>query len=144
MRRSRLEEILEQFPRRRMMVIGDCMLDEYVWGRVSRISPEAPVMVVEQEQTTYAAGGASNVAANVVALGAAAAIAGVIGDDPMGERLRDALVRLGVDPSGLLVAPGRPTTRKTRIVAHSQQVVRVDHEDTSPIPPELEARLCRH
>src|SRR4051794_12110416 len=113
MRRSRLEDILEQFPLRRVLVVGDCMLDEYVWGRVSRISPEAPVMVVEQERTTYAAGGASNVAANVVALGGAASIAGILGDDPMGERLREDLFRHGVDAGGLLVAPGRPTTRKT-------------------------------
>jgi rfaE bifunctional protein kinase chain/domain len=144
MRRSRLEEILEQFPRRRVLVVGDCMLDEYIWGRVSRISPEAPVMVVEQERTTYAAGGASNVAANVMALGGEAAIAGVIGRDPMGERLREELARLGVQTAGLLTDEDRPTTRKTRIVAHSQQVVRVDHEQTSPIPGHLEAQLREH
>jgi D-beta-D-heptose 7-phosphate kinase/D-beta-D-heptose 1-phosphate adenosyltransferase len=137
MRRSRLEEILEQFERRRIIVVGDCMLDEYIWGRVRRISPEAPVMVVEQERTTHAAGGASNVAANVVALGGAACIAGIVGDDPTGAFLREDLARLGADTAALLVAPGRPTTRKTRIVAHSQQVVRVDHEDRSPIAAEI-------
>src|SRR5262245_2567892 len=109
MRRSRLEELLEQFAHRRVLVVGDCMLDEYIWGAVSRISPEAPVMVVQQERTTYAAGGASNVAANVVALGGAASIAGVVGDDAMGDRLHEDLVRLGVDAGALLDTPGRPT-----------------------------------
>jgi D-beta-D-heptose 7-phosphate kinase/D-beta-D-heptose 1-phosphate adenosyltransferase len=141
MRRSRLEEILAQFPARRVLVVGDCMLDEYLWGRVSRISPEAPVMVVEQERTTYAAGGASNVAVNVVALGAAARMAGLVGEDAMGERLCEELGRIGVDTAGVLRVPGRPTTRKTRIVAHSQQVVRVDLEDRSPIAPEREQSL---
>jgi D-beta-D-heptose 7-phosphate kinase/D-beta-D-heptose 1-phosphate adenosyltransferase len=98
-------------------------------------------MVVEQERTTYAAGGASNVAANVVALGGTACMAGLIGDDLMGERLRDGLESLGVDTASLLVAAGRPTTRKTRIVAHSQQVVRVDHEDRSPIGAAKEIEL---
>ena len=74
---ARLDELIHDFRRRRVLVVGDCMLDEYVWGRVSRISPEAPVMVVEQERTSHAAGGASNVAANLVALGAQAGICGV-------------------------------------------------------------------
>jgi D-beta-D-heptose 7-phosphate kinase/D-beta-D-heptose 1-phosphate adenosyltransferase len=92
-------------------------------------------MVVEQERTTHTAGGASNVAANAVALGASACIAGVIGSDEMGIRLTDCLVRLGADTTGLVADPARPTTRKTRIIAHGQQVVRVDHEDRSPISP---------
>lgn len=141
MKRARLEELLDQFAARRVLVVGDCMLDEYLWGRVSRISPEAPVMVVEQERTTYAAGGASNVAANVVALGASTCMVGLVGEDAMGERLCQELNRIGVDTGGILRVAGRPTTRKTRIVAHSQQVVRVDVEDRSPIPAECEQRL---
>src|SRR5687767_7321161 len=126
MERARLEQLIRRFPEQRVLVIGDCMLDEYLWGRVSRISPEAPVMVVEQEGTSHAAGGASNVAANLVALGARAAICAVCGADAMGDLLRGELARMGVDAAGVVTDPSRPTTVKTRVIAHHQQVVRVD------------------
>ncbi len=141
MERERLQELLAGFPGRRVVVVGDCMLDEYVWGRVNRISPEAPVMVIEQERTTYAAGGASNVAANLVAMDGAAAIMAVVGGDVMAERLREELERQGVDHEGLLALSDRRTTVKTRIIAHSQQVVRVDHEDRHPVSAREEACL---
>jgi D-beta-D-heptose 7-phosphate kinase/D-beta-D-heptose 1-phosphate adenosyltransferase len=141
MRLTRLHEILETFSRRHVMVLGDCMLDAHLWGKASRISPEAPVMVVEEERTTYAAGGASNVAANLVSLGACASIVAVVGADADADRLRDELSRLRIGIEGLVTDPERPTTTKTRIIAHGQQVVRVDRESTRPISPDLEEKL---
>jgi D-beta-D-heptose 7-phosphate kinase/D-beta-D-heptose 1-phosphate adenosyltransferase len=120
------------------------MLDVHLWGRATRISPEAPVMVVEEERTSYAAGGASNVAANLVSLGARASIAAVVGADPMAQQLREQLLSLGVDPEGLIADPGRPTTTKTRIIAHNQQIVRVDREASHRIPPAVEGALAAH
>jgi D-beta-D-heptose 7-phosphate kinase/D-beta-D-heptose 1-phosphate adenosyltransferase len=98
-------------------------------------------MVVEEERTTYAAGGASNVAANLVAMGAHASIVAVVGEDASGERLREQLALLGIPVEGLVVDPSRPTTTKTRIIAHGQQVVRVDRECPQPISPALEEAL---
>ncbi len=141
---SRLDEMIRDFRHRRVLVVGDCMLDEYLWGRVSRISPEAPVLVVEQERTSHAAGGASNVAANLVALGARAGICAVCGADGMAELLRGELARLGVECAGVIQDPGRPTTVKTRVIAHNQQVVRVDRETQAPIPPTVEEALIQH
>jgi D-beta-D-heptose 7-phosphate kinase/D-beta-D-heptose 1-phosphate adenosyltransferase len=141
MTQARLEELLGAFAGKRVLVVGDCMLDEYLWGSVGRISPEAPVMVVDALRTSYAAGGASNVAANIVAMEGRVSIAAVVGDDAQGQRLRDELERQGVGHHGLVVDPARPTTVKTRIVAHSQQVLRVDREDRSPLPPALANRL---
>lgn len=141
---ARLEQLIREFRRRRVLVVGDCMLDEYLWGRVSRISPEAPVMVVEQERTSHAAGGASNVAANLVALGARAGICAVCGADPMAGLLRAELERLGVEEMGVVADRGRPTTVKTRVIAHNQQVVRIDRETRTPISPEVETALLSH
>ena len=141
MERERLNVLLSRFGGKRVLVVGDCMLDEYIHGRVNRISPEAPVMVVEHERTTHAAGGASNVAVNIVALGGHASIVAVVGDDLMGDRLRDELGRQGVVHSGVLAAPGRPTTVKTRIMAHHQQVVRVDREERTAITSEVAAQI---
>jgi rfaE bifunctional protein kinase chain/domain len=141
MESARLEQLIRSFRRLRVLVIGDCMLDEYLWGRVSRISPEAPVMVVEQESTSHAAGGASNVAANLVALGAHAGICAVCGADAMADLLRGELERLGVDCAGVVTERSRPTTVKTRVIAHNQQVVRVDREARTPIPASAEQSL---
>src|SRR5438105_12397078 len=96
MDRARLQELLDGFAGKRVLVVGDCMLDEYLWGHVNRISPEAPVQVVEQVETTYAAGGASNVAVNLVAMEGIASIVSVVGQDEMGMRLRMELERQGV------------------------------------------------
>jgi D-beta-D-heptose 7-phosphate kinase/D-beta-D-heptose 1-phosphate adenosyltransferase len=132
---DRLSALLGQFSGKRVLVIGDCMLDEYIWGRVNRISPEAPVMVVEQMETTFAAGGASNVAVNIVAMAGRASIVSVVGKDAMGEQLCAELARQGVSHAGVVVDGTRPTTVKTRIVAHNQQVVRVDREHRTAIAP---------
>jgi D-beta-D-heptose 7-phosphate kinase/D-beta-D-heptose 1-phosphate adenosyltransferase len=124
-----------------ILSVGDVMLDEYVWGDVRRISPEAPVPIVEIRGRTHAAGGAANVAAGVIALGGQAYLAGLIGEDAAGRALRDALTEAGVATEDLVVDPIRPTTCKTRVVAHSQQVVRTDHEDRSPMSAEIEATV---
>ncbi len=137
----RLHDLLRQFERKRVLVVGDCMLDEYIWGRVDRISPEAPVMVVEQVETTYAAGGASNVAVNVMAMDGAASLVAVVGDDEMATRLRTQLGERGVRHDGLVCDPHRPTTVKTRILAHNQQVVRVDREHRGPITAEAQQQI---
>ncbi|MGB9588461.1 MAG: D-glycero-beta-D-manno-heptose-7-phosphate kinase [Armatimonadota bacterium] len=125
---KRLNSILKLMEGQRVLVIGDVMLDEYVWGNVRRISPEAPVMVVEVERDSYTPGGAANVAKNIQTLGGKALLVGVIGNDEAGHTLSGSLHEMGVKTSGLVVDSSRPTTRKTRIIAHSQQVVRVDRE----------------
>jgi rfaE bifunctional protein kinase chain/domain len=124
-------ELLGRMRGRRVLVVGDLMVDEWIWGDVSRISPEAPVPVVAVRQHTFTLGGAGNVANNLRALGADVAFVGVVGDDAEGERAREMFDELGVDASGVREIRGRPTTRKTRIVAHNQQVVRADWESTS-------------
>ena len=117
---GRLEELLDAFGRVRLVVLGDLVLDEYVWGDVGRISPEAPVPVVDVSDETVVLGGAGNVVRNVVALGGRAAFCSVVGDDAAGRLAADLLKNLGVDTEGLVVVEGRPTTRKTRVVARSQ------------------------
>src|SRR5438034_8364999 len=114
-RHQALEAVLERFSGRRVAILGDCMLDRYVWGRVDRISPEAPVPVVEIERETVSLGGAGNVAVNIQSLGADAVLLGVVGADPEGEALRAALRERGVDARHLLEDPSRPTPVKTRI-----------------------------
>lgn len=135
-------ELLEKFRNRRVVVIGDLMLDQYLWGAVSRISPEAPVPVVREVRRSAVPGGAANVAANAAALGADVKLYGVTGDDIEGTHLQDLLAAAGVDASAVVRDPTRPTTTKTRIVAESQQVVRVDRECVSPFPSQLEASLA--
>jgi D-beta-D-heptose 7-phosphate kinase/D-beta-D-heptose 1-phosphate adenosyltransferase len=125
---ERLSRTVAAVAGRRLVVLGDCMIDRYLWGRVERISPEAPVPVVEVDRESTALGGAANVAVNLRALGAEAVLVGVAGDDADGERLIDACRERGVDASGVVRDPHRPTTVKTRIIAHSQQVVRADRE----------------
>lgn len=131
-------EILDAFPDVNILIIGDVMLDRYWWGSVSRISPEAPVPVVRMDHMTLTAGGAANVAANVAGLGARATLVGVTGDDPEADVLPDVLRRVGVSDEHLVRAAGRHTTTKTRIVAHSQQIARVDQETTADLPDDIE------
>src|SRR5262245_57073697 len=124
-----------------VLVVGDLMLDEFVWGHVSRISPEAPVPVVEVSRRTFTPGGAANTAANVGSLGGKPVLAGVVGDDPDGTRVTELLQGEGVEVAPVVRDPARPTTTKTRVVAHSQQVVRIDHERPGPIPEPVEVEL---
>ncbi|MGA2602951.1 MAG: D-glycero-beta-D-manno-heptose-7-phosphate kinase [Verrucomicrobiia bacterium] len=144
MNAKRLQHILTCFPQQRILVVGDVMLDRFLWGKVSRISPEAPVPVVEINRESLFPGGGANVARNLRALGASVSILGVLGDDDTGENLRDLLDQQGVDTDGLVIDPNRPTTLKTRIVAHGQQVVRFDRETCADLPPQIERRVLEH
>jgi D-glycero-beta-D-manno-heptose-7-phosphate kinase len=138
--RRAAEKIVARFDGLKILVLGDFMLDQFVWGRVQRISPEAPVPVVDVERETFSPGGAGNVVMNLRAMGAHPFPVGACGDDWAGERLRTLLRGEGISSDSLLNV-SRPTTVKTRIVAHQQQVVRVDREDRSAIDSAVEAAL---
>jgi len=138
-----VESILQQFEGRSILVIGDLMLDEYIWGTAERISPEAPVPVVRCEKRTYAPGGAANVVANLAALGASPIICGVVGNDSAGRILIETLESLQVETSGIVRDASRCTTKKTRVIAHQQQVVRIDHECSEPVSPAVQEKMDR-
>ncbi|MFL5608492.1 MAG: PfkB family carbohydrate kinase, partial [Gemmatimonadaceae bacterium] len=138
--RARLVELLDRAQGKRIAVIGDAMLDVYLTGDVERISPEAPVPVVRVRERRYALGGAANVAQNVVAIGARCDLVAAIGHDRGGEMLASMLQAIGEDGQSL-VRGGRPTTQKTRIVARSQQVVRVDEEEDEDLDGDEVRRL---
>jgi D-beta-D-heptose 7-phosphate kinase/D-beta-D-heptose 1-phosphate adenosyltransferase len=140
----RAAELLGRMAGRRVVVIGDVMIDEWIWGDVSRISPEAPVPVVAVRDHSFTLGGAGNVANNLRALGARVAFVGGVGDDAEGARLRALFDDLGVDARGVVTLSDRPTTRKTRIVAHNQQVVRADWESAAPLRDDDRARVVGH
>src|SRR6476620_7502157 len=131
-------KVLDKFDGVKVLVVGDVMLDRYWWGSVSRISPEAPVPVVKLERTSVAAGGAANVAANVVGLGAETFLVGIVGDDTEAKNLAEILASSKISPDYLISMGNRQTSVKTRIIAHSQQVARLDQENTIAIS-ELEA-----
>ncbi|MDD5555950.1 MAG: PfkB family carbohydrate kinase [bacterium] len=131
--RRRIERLLDRFGEATVLVAGDLMLDRFVWGSVTRISPEAPVPIVEVTSETDVPGGAANVVGNICALGGTACVAGVIGEDRIGRALLERLAHRRIDLAGVIVDPARSTTLKTRIIAHSQQVVRVDKEATRDI-----------
>jgi D-glycero-beta-D-manno-heptose-7-phosphate kinase len=133
MKLERVEELLREFSSRRVLVIGDLMLDEYVWGRVSRISPEAPVPVVEVIRESSYPGGAANVARNVREFTPSVFVMGLIGVDSHAEKLRKLLVENGIGLDGLQNDPSYQTIVKTRIIARHQQVVRVDRERPQPL-----------
>jgi D-beta-D-heptose 7-phosphate kinase/D-beta-D-heptose 1-phosphate adenosyltransferase len=141
---DQLRNILKRFAQQKIVVVGDVMLDHFLWGKVSRISPEAPVPVVEITRESYFPGGAANVARNLRALGAAASIIGVLGEDEAGHKLRGALDEQGIQTGGLFVDSSRPTTLKTRVVAHSQQIVRFDHERNGAISSSMQDKILRH
>jgi rfaE bifunctional protein kinase chain/domain len=137
----RLERLLEGFARQRLLVVGDAILDEYLWGDVDRVSPEAPVPIVRVRRESVALGGAANVLRNALAMGAEPLLSAVIGDDAAGERVVDLLKELGADPSGLVRVEGRKTSRKTRVEARSQQMLRFDRETDEPLAPGALRRL---
>lgn len=127
------KDLIEKFSKVKVLIVGDVMLDRYWWGSVSRISPEAPVPVVKLERTSIAAGGAANVAANVVGLGAETFLVGIVGDDSEARNLAEILENSKISAAHLISLNNRQTSVKTRIIAHSQQVVRLDQENTSAI-----------
>ena len=138
--KTRASEILRALRDGNVLVLGDVMLDEFVWGDVTRISPEAPVPVVDVRRESVHLGGAANVLANLVALGARGSVVGVVGNDAAGERLRTGLCELGTVDQ-LVVDETRPSTTKTRIIAHSQLVVRADRESRVPVTAKVEDQI---
>jgi D-beta-D-heptose 7-phosphate kinase/D-beta-D-heptose 1-phosphate adenosyltransferase len=139
-----MPDLFHRFQPVQVLVAGDLMLDEYLTGAVHRISPEAPVPVVDVNDRKYVAGGAANVAANVLSLGAQVRLIGVCGRDRAGEILRELLAAAGIDTTTLVTCPDRPTTSKIRVMAGQQQIVRVDSEDRSALPPRHLAELQAH
>jgi D-beta-D-heptose 7-phosphate kinase/D-beta-D-heptose 1-phosphate adenosyltransferase len=138
---SRVRELLAAARSARILVVGDVMLDQFLWGRVARISPEAPVPVVDFERESFMPGGAANVARNLTALGVNTQLFGVIGQDSAGQQLKSLLANERVDAGGLIKDNGRHTSIKTRIVAHQQQVVRVDRETRGEISSNAARRM---
>jgi rfaE bifunctional protein kinase chain/domain len=132
---QRTRNLLRRIAQTRILVVGDIILDQYLWGRVGRISPEAPVPVVEVTGESFMPGGAANVARNLTALGASVELFGVTGQDHPGRQLEQLLRQQGVGCANLLRQRNRPTSLKTRIIAHQQQVVRVDREHRQDLAP---------
>lgn len=130
---ARLKQLFHDLPRGNVLVYGDVMIDQYLWGKVDRISPEAPVPVVEVESETLQLGGAANVARNISALGCNVELVGLVGDDDNATRLKHLLEREGIRNYKLVSDQKRPTTVKTRVIAHNQQVVRADRESRAEI-----------
>jgi D-beta-D-heptose 7-phosphate kinase/D-beta-D-heptose 1-phosphate adenosyltransferase len=137
------KKILGRISGKRLAIVGDCMVDRFLWGKVERISPEAPVPVVRLEKETVKLGGAANVASNIRSLGAEPILFGVLGPDEAAEILQSLLNERGIPSEGMVSLTGRPTTLKTRIIAHHQQVVRADAEDDSPLKSEQQQKLLQ-
>lgn len=138
---ERLEQLIAGCAAARVLVVGDVMLDQYIWGHVGRISPEAPVPVVEFDRESFMPGGAANVARNVHTLGAATELLGYVGRDEAAGQLRGLLADQGITCDGLLASPARTTSVKTRIIAHQQQIVRVDRETRGAVDERDTGRL---
>jgi rfaE bifunctional protein kinase chain/domain len=138
---QRIASLIGSFAGKRIAVVGDLMLDRYYWGRVKRISPEAPVPVVEVEEESTRFGGAANVAQNIRSLGAEPVLVGLVGNDHAGETLFAMMRDAGMDTSGVIVDGSRQTTIKTRVIAHSQHVVRIDNESRRASPAHLLPRV---
>jgi len=140
--KNKIFEIIDNFKNCSVLVIGDIILDEYIWGKANRLSPEAPVPVLEVSKYTYTLGGAANVANNIKTLGGKVVIAGALGQDPQADQLKTILEKNNIDSSCLVNDPERPTTVKSRLLAHNrQQLVRFDRESKTPISPKTEEIL---
>ena len=141
--KNRLLKILDNFKGKKILIIGDIMLDKYIWGDVSRISPEAPVQVVNVLKETYEAGGASNVANNVAALEGKAFMVGIAGNDEAKGILLDELKKKGIDTEGIFLDKDKPTTQKVRIIGKSQQLLRVDYEKKERAHKNIESSMIK-
>jgi len=140
--KNRMNSIMDEFKKKKILVIGDIMLDKYIWGEVSRISPEAPVQVVNAVRESYAPGGASNVANNVAALGAGVFMVGVAGEDLSKDTLVKEMKSRGINTEGILIHKNSPTIQKIRILAKSQQLLRVDYESKDGYPEHLQKEIA--
>ncbi|NTW50533.1 MAG: D-glycero-beta-D-manno-heptose-7-phosphate kinase [Chlorobiales bacterium] len=141
MKRNSLEKLFNAFKQQTIAVIGDVMLDKYIFGHVSRISPEAPVPVIDVREESFRLGGAANVAMNIHSLGGNALLFGVCGNDADSEQLLAEMTAQGFSPDSLMQVSGRPTTCKTRVIAHNHHIVRIDSETREPISKETETHL---
>jgi D-beta-D-heptose 7-phosphate kinase/D-beta-D-heptose 1-phosphate adenosyltransferase len=144
--RKKLESILKGFPKVKLLVVGDIMMDRSILGKVSRISPEAPVPVVIAEKEDFNLGGAANVAHNIRSLGGIVSLCGVVGDDENGQKIYRRMIEKGIQTQGIFFEPGRQTTVKTRIIAHHphyQQLVRVDRETTDRLHISISRNLTK-
>ena len=142
--KQRLLKILENFKGKKILVIGDIMLDKYIWGDVSRISPEAPVQVVNVLKETYEAGGAANVSNNISALSGKAFMVGITGNDGAKNILLDELRKKSIDVNGVFADNDKPTTQKVRILGRSQQLLRVDYEKKEHTHKDIENAIIAH
>lgn len=140
----RYAKALAAAARKTVLVVGDVMVDEYIWGKVTRVSPEAPVPVVEVRSESHGLGGACNVVQNLRALGTRVYVAGVVGKDSMGAKLLEDLADEHVDTGGIVRETGRPTTVKTRIMAQNQQVARIDRESRRPVQASTIEAILRY
>ncbi len=140
---KKLNGLKNKFIGKRVAVIGDLMLDSYFWGSVSRISPEAPVPVIEIDSEIYRFGGAMNVAYNILTLGGVPFPIGIIGNDHDGKILKSLLREKGITDRGIVTDSKRPTTAKTRVIAGKQHVVRIDREKTNPISSQVEKKIIQ-
>lgn len=140
---SKLQSIIQKFSNVKVLVVGDVMLDQYLWGSVERISPEAPVPVVKLRKTSLVVGGAANVAANVAGFGAEPFLVGAVGDDREAELFPPLLKKLNISAEHLVKIRNRPTTVKTRVVAHNQHVVRIDQEENGPLNAPEEGKIWK-
>src|SRR5262245_11426248 len=142
---QRAQQIISKFSDLRIVTIGDLMLDEFIWGEVRRVSPEAPVPVIEVKRESWHLGGAGNVVSNLLELGARAIPIGVVGADDAAKMLRDRFAERNARIDGIITDASRPTTRKTRVIAHSgrqsQQMIRADRENRSPVSKSIELRI---
>ena len=141
MKKNNLVEILKKFPDCRVAVIGDLMIDRYVWGSVERISPEAPVPVVQVNKTSCCLGGAANVMRNIVTLGGRVDAFGLVGSDANGELIRKMLGEYSIDPAGVLTDHDRPSICKERVISGSQQLLRIDYENPVAASASLRRKL---
>jgi D-glycero-beta-D-manno-heptose-7-phosphate kinase len=139
-----LLKIIDRFDQTKTLVIGDIIVDHFVWGKVSRLSPEAPVPVVEVSKESIIPGGSGNVAHNIAALRGQVYLCGVTGHDLMGSKITDLISDLGVETSGIFVDAGIPTIQKTRIIANIQQVVRIDREDRESKDKKITAQIIKY
>jgi rfaE bifunctional protein kinase chain/domain len=144
MDKHRALSIVDRFPGAKVLVVGDIMVDHFIWGKVRRISPEAPVPVVDVSKDEMLWGGCANVMNNIYTAGGQVFLAGVIGDDATGKRFLEEFTGKKIPTAGIVVDPGRHTTLKTRIVAHNQQVVRFDRETRKTISPECIGKILHY
>ncbi len=140
-----LEKIVQQFTNKRILVIGDIMLDRYLWGNVNRISPEAPVPIMEVTRESRSLGGAANVMQNIYSLKGIPLLVGIVGADAQGNKLKEILENEGMDTSGIFVDSTRPTTTKTRLIVEKphQQLIRIDREVKTPISSHLQDKILK-